>query len=80
MSSIALRKAVQVAVEILPGHREQNLEMHERATGIDLLRMLGLAPDAHILVRDDVPIAGDDVLVNGDRVRVIAVVSGGLGE
>ena len=71
---------MQVAVEILPGHREQNLEMHERATGIDLLRTLGLAPDAHILVRGDVPIAGDDVLVNGDRVRVIAVVSGGLVE
>jgi sulfur carrier protein ThiS len=73
-------EVVQVAVEILPGHREQNLEMNEKATGIDLLRRLGLAPDAHILVRGDVPIAADDALADGDRVRVIAVVSGGSGE
>jgi sulfur carrier protein ThiS len=73
-------EVVQVAVEILPGHREQNLEMDEKATGIDLLRKLRLAPDAHILVRRDVPIAADDALANGDRVRVIAVVSGGSGE
>src|ERR1700704_6882909 len=55
-------EAVQVAVEILPGHREQNLEMHEKATGIDLLRRLGLAPDAHILVRGEIPIAADESL------------------
>jgi sulfur carrier protein ThiS len=54
--------------------------MDEKATGIDLLRKLRLAPDAHILVRRDVPIAADDALANGDRVRVIAVVSGGSGE
>jgi sulfur carrier protein ThiS len=71
---------MQVAVEILPGHREQNLEMREKATGIDLLRRLGLAADAHILVRGDLPIPADDALADGDHVRVIAVVSGGLGE
>jgi len=54
--------------------------MNENATGLDLLKKLGLAPDAHILLRVDVPIAVDEPLADGDRVRIIAVVSGGSGE
>ena len=69
-----------MAVEVIPSHREQNLEMNENATGLDLLKKLGLAPDAHILLRVDVPIAVDEPLADGDRVRIIAVVSGGSGE
>jgi sulfur carrier protein ThiS len=80
MASVAFEEPLQIVVEILPGHREQNLEMQEKATGIDLLRRLGLPPDGHILVRGDVPIPADEALADGERVRVIAVVSGGSGE
>ena len=39
---------------------------------------LDLAPDAHLLVRGDVPIPIDEPLEDGETIRVIAVVSGGL--
>ena len=68
---------MRVTAEILAARREEYVELGEKATGLDLLRMLGLAPDAHILVRQDVPIAADEPLADGDRLRVVAVVSGG---
>jgi len=68
---------MRVMAEILPAHKEQVVQLDEKANGSDLLRALRLAPDAHILVRGDVPIAIDERLVEGDRIRVLAVVSGG---
>ena len=68
---------MRVTAEILPARREEHVELGEKATGLDLLRMLRLAPDAHILVRQDVPIPADEQLAEGDRIRVVAVVSGG---
>lgn len=47
------------------------------ATGLALVRALGLAPDGHVLVRGDAPIPEDETLRDGDRIRVLAVVSGG---
>ncbi len=47
------------------------------ATGGDLLSALRLPPDAHLLVRGDVPIPIDEPLRDGERIRVIGVVSGG---
>lgn len=54
------------------------MELGPSPTGLDLLRALGLAPDAHILVRRDVPIAADEPLVDGERIRVVGIVSGGV--
>ncbi len=66
-----------VTVELLPSRREEAIELEASGTGIDLLRALRLAPDAHILVRRDTPIPADEALSEGDRIRVIAVASGG---
>lgn len=68
---------MRITAEILPGRREQQLELSSGATGLDLLRTLHLAPDAHILVRSETPIPADEVLREGERIRVIGVVSGG---
>lgn len=53
------------------------MELPSPARGLDLLIALELAPDAHILVRGDTPIPEDAELLEGERIRVIAVVSGG---
>ena len=68
---------MRVIAEILPIRREELIDLGANATGLDLLRALRLAPDAHILVRSDIPIAADQPLEDGDRIRVVGVVSGG---
>ena len=68
---------MRVAVEILPSRREEPVELTPPARGLDLLKALRLAPDAHILFRGNVPIPIDETLVDGDRIRVVGVVSGG---
>ena len=73
----ALGTSMRVTAEILPTRREEHMELGPSPTGLDLLRALGLAPDAHILVRRDVPIAADEPLVDGERIRVVGIVSGG---
>jgi len=71
---------MHVVAEILPMRREEALDLDANSTGLDLLRALRLAPDAHILVRGDAPIPADELLADGDRIRVVGVVSGGSAE
>ena len=66
-----------VTAEIHPGRREEQVELGPKATGLDLLKALRFAPDAHILVRDATPIPADETLADGERIRVVGVVSGG---
>ncbi|MEK6810751.1 MAG: MoaD/ThiS family protein [Candidatus Thermoplasmatota archaeon] len=68
---------MRITAELIPGHITKDLELPEGASGYDLIKTLNLAPDVHILARDDVPIPIDETLRDGDRLRVIAVVSGG---
>ena len=68
---------MKVRVEFFPQRREATIELPANSSGHDLISSLHLSPDVHILVRDDAPIPIDEQLREGDRVRVIAVVSGG---
>jgi sulfur carrier protein ThiS len=68
---------MRVTAEILPGRREESVELGSAARGLDLLRALRLMPDAHILIRGEAPIPADASLQDGERIRVIGVVSGG---
>ncbi len=68
---------MRITVELLPAKQEKMVQLSGRATGLELVQALGLAPDAHILVRGDVPIPIDEPLVEGERLRIISVVSGG---
>ena len=75
----ALGERMRVTAEIHPARREEVVELGPSSTGLDLLRALHLAPDAHVLVRRDMPIPADEPLADGEQIRVVAVVSGGLG-
>lgn len=68
---------MRIIAEVLPSRRQEEFDLGPAATGLDLLRALDLAPDAHLLVRGDIPIPVDASLAEGDRIRVLAVVSGG---
>ena len=68
---------MRVMAEIVPSRREEFVELTPSSRGLDLLKALHLAPDAHILFRGDAPIPVDENLVDGDRIRVVGVVSGG---
>jgi len=68
---------MRVTAELFPARETRAVDLSEDADGYELMKRLGLAPDVHILVRDDVPIPIDERLRAGERVRVIAVVSGG---
>ncbi|OGS49948.1 MAG: hypothetical protein A3K65_04465 [Euryarchaeota archaeon RBG_16_68_12] len=68
---------MRVTAELYPAKDTRAVDLPEGASGIDLVRSLSLAPDAHLLVRGDVPIPIDEPLRDGERVRVISVVSGG---
>src|SRR2546427_2140917 len=66
-----------VTAELFPARETRTVDLSEDADGYELMKRLGLAPDVHILVRDEVPIPIDERLRAGERLRVIAVVSGG---
>jgi sulfur carrier protein ThiS len=68
---------MKVNVEFFPPRREIIMDLPVRSKGFDLLKSLHLAPDVHILARGETPIPIDEELQEGDRIRVIAVVSGG---
>ncbi len=77
MDAPGVRTAMRVTVERLQLHRTEDVDLSTGATGLDLFDRLGLAPDAHLLVRGDMPIPLDEPLQEGDALLVISVVSGG---
>jgi sulfur carrier protein ThiS len=66
-----------VLAELLPGRREETVQLDDASNGLDLLRALHLAPDAYVLIREGLPIAADEPLLEGERIHVIRIVSGG---
>ncbi len=68
---------MRLTVELHPSREMKEVELPAGANGNTLMGKLGLAPDVHILVRGDVPIPIDEELRDGERLRVISVVSGG---
>ena len=68
---------MRIEVELHPGRTERLIDLPPDARGLDLVKSLGLAPDVHILVRGGTPIPEDEALRDGERIRVVAVVSGG---
>ncbi len=68
---------MRVTAELFPARETKSVELPNGASGYDLVKQLGLAPDVHLLVREDVPIPIDEKLRDGEQIRVISVVSGG---
>ncbi len=64
-------------VKVIQGMEELVIDVQEGSTPLDIIRRLALAPDAFLVLRDRTPIPVDEVLTDGDSVRLIRVASGG---
>ena len=69
---------MKIKVKLLPTQKETKvIDIKKGSTVDDAIRILGLFPDAWIPVKGDTPIPLDDVLEDGDELKLVAVVSGG---
>lgn len=69
---------MRITLNILPVRKERKvIELKEGATAESAIRALGLYPDGWIPVRGDEPVPLDEVLRDGDELKLISVVSGG---
>jgi sulfur carrier protein ThiS len=57
--------------------KERDLDLEEGATADDAPRACGIRPELVLVFRDERPIPGDAPLKEGDRIRILRVVSGG---
>lgn len=69
---------MNVTVHLLPTRKEtRKLDLEEGSTAEQAIRALGLLPDQWVPIRGDSAIPIDDVLVDGDELKLMSVVSGG---
>jgi sulfur carrier protein ThiS len=64
-------------ITVIQGREEQAIDVQEGSTPLDIIRQLALAPDAFLVLRERSPIPVDEVLTDGDSIRLIRVASGG---
>ncbi len=57
--------------------REKEFEVKAGMTLLDALKKSSIVPESVIAMRDGEMITDDEVLRNGDEVKLIAVISGG---
>ncbi|HEX9906933.1 MAG TPA: hypothetical protein VGB78_00500 [Thermoplasmata archaeon] len=70
--------AVKVRVTLLPAKKKAVVVVLPKgATAEAAIRKMNLFPDAWIPVRENTPIPLDAELVDGEEMKLIAVVSGG---
>lgn len=60
-----------------PPPKERELDLPEDARADDAPRALGIRPELVLVFRGERPLPGDEPLADGDRIRVLRVVSGG---
>lgn len=61
----------------MQARRTEQVDLPAGATGLDLLRQLHLAPDAHLVIRGDSPAPLDEPLNDEEHVRILSAISGG---
>lgn len=57
--------------------KERELDLPDGARADDAPRALGIRPELVLVFRGERPIPGDEPLAEGDRIRILRVVSGG---
>lgn len=57
--------------------RKQEFQLEGTLTVKDALKKLDLSPESHLVVRDGDLLTENDVLRNGETVKIIAAISGG---
>lgn len=71
-------RSTRIEVTLLPTRKEtKSLEIAAGSRVEDAIRALGLYPDAWIPVMDETPVPIDEKLKDGDKLKLIAAVSGG---
>jgi len=55
----------------------EEIVLPDGASPLDVLARFSLLPDAHIVLREGVPIPVDEKLRDGDALKIIRVASGG---
>jgi len=60
-------------------YRDKSWDLKGGLTARAAIEKVGLDPEAVLVVRNDRLITDDTVLEEGDEVRLIAVISGGMG-
>ena len=68
---------MRITAELIQARKTEQVELPSGATGLDLLRLLHLAPDAHLVIRGDTPMPLDERLADGEHVSILSAVSGG---
>ncbi len=69
---------MRVTLHLMPTKRTTKVvELPDGSTVSDAIRKLGLYPDGWIPVKGDQPLPADEVLRDGDEIKLISVVSGG---
>ncbi len=61
-------------------YRDKEWEMSGGMTARDAIKKVGLDPEAVLVIRNGALVTDDAILRDGDKVKLIAVVSGGAGE
>ena len=57
--------------------RDQVFELEGTLTVNDALRKLGLSLESHLVTREGKLLNDNEVLRNGEKVKIVAVISGG---
>jgi len=64
-------------VRIIEGGKTTEIELQDGSTVEELLVQLGKRPDAHIVLRNEVPIPITERLEDGEEIKILRVASGG---
>ena len=67
---------MRVVVELLPDGKRLEVELSRGTVG-ELLHVLGLGREGGVVVKNGRPLVEEEVLEDGDRVRVYRAASGG---
>jgi sulfur carrier protein ThiS len=70
--------SMKITIHLLPTRKETRRIKLEKGSSVEhAIRALGLFPDQWIPVRNDEPLPLDEMLEDGDELKLISVVSGG---
>lgn len=57
--------------------KSEEICLDEGSTAEVLLACMGLLPDAYIILKGNIPVPIDCILIDGDSIKLIKVASGG---
>ena len=67
----------EVIARLVPEGEERRVKVNGPVKAKDLVRMLGLNPEATVVLRGGEPLTDNDTVKPGERVDIVRVLSGG---